>query len=108
MKQRKILVRYRESPDYRRVPATGVFGGPTPAGDLMCNFFLETRAVPEEVEIEIDAGGAAKEKQPPQEDPEVFVREIQVGILLNPNVARSIGEWLIQRSEEILNKPVLQ
>jgi hypothetical protein len=108
MKERKIIVRYREASDYRSLPATGVFGGPTPAGDLICNFFLETRAVPEEVEIEIDAAGAAKEKLAPTGGPEVFFREIQVGILLNPNVARSIGEWLIQRSQELLNKPVLQ
>jgi hypothetical protein len=108
MSQRKVLVKYKESKDYRKGAASGVFGGPTPAGGLMCNFFLETRAVPDQVEIEIDSSGAAIEKPVTEEEGEVFIREILFGVLLSPQVARSIGDWLIQRSRELMEKPILQ
>jgi hypothetical protein len=108
MSQRKILVKYKESQNYRREAVSGVFGGPTPAGGLMCNFFLETRAVPDQVEIEIDSSGAAIEKPVTEEEGEVFIREILFGVLLSPQVARSIGDWLIQRSRELMEKPILQ
>lgn len=108
MSQRKILVKYKESQDYRKVAASGVFGGPTPAGGLMCNFFLETRAVPDQVEVEIDSSGAAIEKPLTEGEGEVFIREILFGVLLSPQVARSIGDWLIQRSRELMEKPILQ
>ena len=57
--ERKIQVKYVRSPSYRMIPAGGVFGGVTPHGQLLCNFFVEYQDYPEKSEITVKADGKA-------------------------------------------------
>jgi hypothetical protein len=99
----KIKVKFKEAFGYRQVAATGVLGAPTLSGDLLCNFFLEYRALPEYINVYATESAAPVEETIfPPDGKDVFIRELQVGILLNPQVARSIGEWLMKRADEIM------
>lgn len=100
MDQKRISIQYAEAPGYRKIAATGVWGGPTPSGDLLCNFFIESGAPPKSLIIDIGSKGEPIEK-PLFEEGKIFIRELQVGILLNPGVAKAVGEWLIKRADEL-------
>ncbi len=101
MDQKKVKIKYREAPYYRRVGSTGIFGGPTPNGELLCNFFIESRVYPDEVEIQINDNGSTVENASYREK-DLFYRELQFGVLLPPHTAKVIGEWLIRRADEMM------
>ena len=53
--------------------------------------------VPESVQIKVEPG------RPPVEiarEGQIHVRESQIGVVVRPDIARSIGEWLIQKANE--------
>ena len=102
--ERKVRVKFSHSRDYRQVPATGVYGGPNASGQLVCNFFIENREIPEKIDITIKSTGQVEEV-PAFTEPSLFIRELQVGIVLAPHAAKSIGEWMIQKANELLQPP---
>lgn len=96
----KLNIAFKKGPEYKIFPATGAYGGPTPQGEILCNFYVEYRESPESITLEIDARGKTQEVER-KHAPQNFVRELQVGILLRPDIARSIGNWLIQNSDKL-------
>jgi hypothetical protein len=99
----KIRFKFKESAEYRHVTATGVFGGPISTGDLLCNFYLEYRILPEGVDISIDYPNQQRsEELIYPEGKDIIIREFQVGVIMNPRIAKSVGEWLIRRAEEMM------
>ncbi|MCK9375697.1 MAG: hypothetical protein M0P73_06060 [Syntrophobacterales bacterium] len=94
---RQITVFYEQNVDYKLIAATGVHGGPIPAGDILVEFFVERRTAPDNITLEI---GENKPKEISRKGGK-FVREIQVGILLRADVAYSIGKWLIDKAAEV-------
>jgi hypothetical protein len=107
LEENKIKVLFSQSRDYRKISATGVWGGPTPSGEILCNFFIESLGYPDELEITISSLGKKELERPIFKDDKegrTFVREMQIGILLNPLVAKSIGEWLSKKAEEMIQK----
>ena len=97
--ERKIHVRYTPSPGCKIVPAGGVFGGLTPHGQLLCNFFVEYQDYPDKSEITVRADGKTDVKSIYSKG-NVYVREVQVGVVLSRDVARSVGEWLIHHTSD--------
>lgn len=81
--------------DYKIIPVSGVWGGLTPHGLVTCELFMEKLALPERVVV--DETGKELSRHP---DKQYVTREIMVGLVMRPEIARSIGEWLIQRAEE--------
>ncbi len=43
----KIKYTYKQSDDYKQYFVNGVYGGPTPHGELLCTFFFEHSTLPE-------------------------------------------------------------
>ena len=95
----KIVFKFEKAPDYRDISVNGVWGGLTARGDVHMQLFTEYSATPVSVTHEIsgdtlgpetrrDTGGAA------------FTRHLQVGVLMNPQNARSIAQWLLGKAEE--------
>lgn len=96
----EVKVFFRKNEDYRIVPVSGVWGGVTPQGMVHCDFFIERAETPESVNIRIDEStGASQESRRQPAEPYV-VRELLVGMMLPPHVARSIGQWLVERADE--------
>ncbi|MCH8844473.1 MAG: hypothetical protein IID61_16055 [SAR324 cluster bacterium] len=97
-----IRIRYVKDDGYRLIPANGAFGGPTPKGDVIIHFFVDHSEMPDVTEL------AQQEDQPPGTLQEIqpqnlgVRRAMQMGVVLNAQVARSIGHWLLAKSETIL------
>ncbi|MEW6116314.1 MAG: hypothetical protein AB1553_05375 [Nitrospirota bacterium] len=85
----------RKDKDYKIIPVSGVWGGLTPHGLVNCEFFIERLELPER--IVVDEAGKEISQHPNRQ---YITREIMIGLMMRPEVARSVGEWLIQRAEE--------
>ncbi|MGA9756110.1 MAG: hypothetical protein WBV23_13315 [Desulfobaccales bacterium] len=95
-KPRQLAIFYKKNEYYRLLPATGAFGGPSPTGDIIVDFFVERQTHPEKIILELDPSGPKEIKR----EGERIVREIQVGILLRPDRAHAIGKWLIEKASQ--------
>ena len=98
--KKTMNVKFSKSPEYKIVGATGAYGGPTPQGEILCHLFIEYPLPPERVEIEVNPDGSFQERV--QEPKDVIVRELQVGLLLRPDIARIIGKWLVDHAEKVM------
>jgi hypothetical protein len=93
----EIKIAFRKAPDYRMIPVTGAWGGVNPQGEIVFDLFVEKLEVPDSVQIKIEPG------HPPMEisrQGQIHVRESQIGVVVRPDIARSLGEWLIQKANE--------
>jgi hypothetical protein len=95
-KPQQVTLFYEKNEYYRLLPATGAFGGPTPNGDVIIEFFVERPTAPEKVILQLDPSGPKELKG----ETGKIVREIQVGILLRPDRAYSIGKWLMEKANQ--------
>ena len=84
---------YIKTNDFRSVFVTGAIGGPTVLGLLDMNVFIDRPAIPTSTKH------AITEKQTIGEEVskvvrEGSIREVQIGLLMDINVARAIKGWL--------------
>jgi hypothetical protein len=92
-----IRITFRKAPGYRIIPITGAWGGVNPEGEIVFDLFVEKLEVPESIQIKVEPG------RPPVEisrEGQIHVRESQIGVVVRPDIARSLGEWLIQKANE--------
>jgi hypothetical protein len=101
-KTQKIVIDYKESPDYRVVAANGAWGGLTPKGDIMMSLYIEHAKTPLTVTHSVDAG-----KLGPEIDRDTagtaITRHLQVGVMMSPQTAETVANWLLGKVED-LNK----
>lgn len=93
----EIKITFKKAADYRIIPVTGAWGGVSPQGEIIFDLFVEKLEVPESVKIKVEPG------RPPVEmarEGQVHIRESQIGVVVRPDIARSLGEWLIQKANE--------
>lgn len=76
----------------------GVYGGLTPRGEIICNFFFEYKEVPDSEEY-IVKNNQLEPVKPTVQEPE-FIREIKSVLILNSVQAREIAEWLNGKADE--------
>lgn len=93
----KIKIEFRKASDYRVIPATGVWGGRSPQGEIFFDITVEKKDTPTSITLEIEKGKPPKEIQ---REGEVIIRESQIGIIVRPDIALSIGKWLIEKAKE--------
>lgn len=78
----------------------GFGGGITPQGYISCDFFFERNSTPDSIEVELDESmNKVNEKRRNPAD-NYIVREIESGIVMTPEVAKAVGEWLINKVSE--------
>jgi len=92
-----IKIQFKKAADYRIIPVTGAWGGVNPQGEIVFDLFVEKMEIPESVHMRIEPGHPPVEME---REGQVHVRECQIGIVIRPDIARSIGEWLIQKATE--------
>ena len=96
-------IHYDEHPDKRVLAVGGVYGGPNPEGTaVVAHVFSEWGMVPSIVEVPIDEhgrGDLSKEQAIKRGD---INREIQATLVMPPEVAVSIGGWLIVHGKAAL------
>lgn len=97
-KMTKLKIKYAYSKDYKTVPVSGAIATITPQGLIQCEIFTEKPDILNDFTLEVDESGKANEK--PQEV-RTIVRELHVSMIITPNIARSIGELLINKIDEL-------
>ena len=93
----KITFGFKKDDDYRLIPVNGVWGGMTPRGDIMVDFFHESQSLPEAVTQAVTPDGNLGEEL--QRAPASHVqRTVLVGMVLTAEQAESIGRWLQEKA----------
>jgi len=98
--KKKLTVKYKKIAQYRNYHVDGIYGGLTPKGLLLMEFFVEKNAMPEEFTHLLDIKGqvipGAKHK------PEI-VREIEGGLIMDYAMMKSVKTWLQSKITEYEN-----
>lgn len=97
----EVSFEYVKATDYRVHPVSGVLGGPTAQGDLVVNLFFERSPIPKKVTHDIDNMGNLIESNPKIEIKDSIIRDVICGLALKPEVARGIGNWLIEQVDRL-------
>lgn len=84
---------------YRNIYVTGAFGGITPQGVIHMDLFSEYSKPPETMSFNVTPDGKFKEAG--RTGKQNIVRELEVGIILSVDTARSIAKWLEEKAKEI-------
>jgi len=95
-----VRVFFKKSAEYRTIPVTGVWGGITPQGLVCCDLVVERAETPESVTIEVDEQSATAREVDRHPKQGMVVRESMVGLVMQPEVARTVGAWLTKTADE--------
>jgi hypothetical protein len=90
---------FNKSSLHRVIKVDGVWGGMTPKSDIQMAIYSERLPIPDTQVIEIDEAGQAKTIRQTGTT-KGLIREVEATLTMPPQVARAIGEWLIERSNE--------
>jgi hypothetical protein len=96
---RRIEARYVKSSTYRVVHADGVWGGPTPQGNIFMAPYAEHWTNPDSLVYEVAPGGRLTPER--REVEQGITRELEVGIVMSLRTAKSLLEWLRGRIEQM-------
>jgi hypothetical protein len=106
----KVKFKFNKPPDYKIFFANGAYGGMTPRGDFLIHFFHEYSPTPSAEVIVVDEKGQIKETQPIRDQAEVeygkpvYIRDLVVGISLQPEQAVSIANFMLERVKMVQNR----
>ena len=101
MEEEKVPIKFTKSNEHKTYPATGAFGGTNPKGEIICHFHIDKNKFPESLHYIADSDKPLTEKSIGDEEKEI-IREIQSTIVMRPDVALSIGKWLINKAETVM------
>jgi hypothetical protein len=99
MANKTFRIKYSKASDFKTTLATGVFGGLSNNGLLNANFFTDRAILPKYQNIEIDDEGNQIGKPVDEKDGDML-REVQVGVVMDINTAKSIVAWMNSKIEE--------
>lgn len=102
-----VRFQYPVGRDYRRIPVTGVIGGPTPNGLVVAHLFVETHRLPAEQTGVILPDGQLQMPQASPPEP-VIDRELMVGLMMTPEATLSIGQWLVNTANAAITARATQ
>jgi hypothetical protein len=98
-KPETITFEYKISPNFAVYAVCGAFGGLNSHGEIIMTLYNERAAIPERQTYNIEDDGSI-DKQPIKVDKnEAIIRHVMFGISMNPSVARSVGNWLIEKAD---------
>ena len=104
----RVKVHFIKDSSYRAYYADGVWGGPTPKGMVSMSIYSERMPIPKKIlyrfvdseehgtKIGVQLGKAEEIKS--KED---IIRQVHCELIMNPEVAESIGNWLKKIAKEI-------
>jgi hypothetical protein len=83
---------------FRVIHVDGAVGGITPSREIFLSLYNERAAIPQLVEQAISADGSLGQEIS-RDGKDGIVREIEVGVMLNAQVAQGIAEWLLKQAQ---------
>lgn len=93
----KLKIKYIFSDDYNPVYVNGAYGGLSPRGDIVINFYFERQALPNIQTYEMHEGIIGPEiieERDPADHLGSMVRYVSNGIILDYQNAKEIHRWL--------------
>ena len=96
-----IRIVYRTANDYRSLPVSGVYGGINPQGMVHADLFIEKTDMPESTTIRVEEGTGESYDLSRRPEQQSVVRELLVGLVMRPEVAKAVGHWLIHQGEQM-------
>ena len=96
MNNKSIKYIYKFAENYNPIYSNGAYGGGTPNGEIIINFYLERQPIPYSEIRQIDETGQLSDEvilEPAGHDINV-VRYVSTGVVLSLEKAKSIHEWL--------------
>lgn len=93
-----LKFKYKFSEEYNPVYANGAFGGVTPNGELVVNFYLERHAIPKSQTMALAPDGKLGEEieREPDDHKSSMVRYVGPGVVLSPLAAAQIYSFIGQ------------
>lgn len=93
-------IKYIFQDDYNPIYINGAYGGVTPSGEIVANFYFERHPLPNSETWTQD-----KQDLEPKDLANSAVRVVETGIIISPKTARNIAEWLLEkiRLAEVIN-----
>lgn len=92
-----VTLHYIKSNYFRTIHADGAIGGLTPRGELFLSLYSERPPLPDVVVQAIENGQLGKEIIEQRKGIEGILREIEVGVVMDLNVAKAVVTWLQER-----------
>jgi len=101
-KSARIGFRYYKSNNFRVIHADGIFGGLTPRLSIFLSFYSERFPIPEVTVHTVGPDGKLAEEllSERQTKPEI-IREVEAGVVMDLEVARSLIGWLTEKVGEV-------
>lgn len=90
---------YLKTNSYRTYHADGIFGGFTPRGFLYIETFLERSPTPTMTKYKMSDSGEVGDEIL-REGKSGVIREIECGLIMDINAAKSFHKWLDERIKE--------
>jgi len=97
----KVRFEYPVNKDYRRLPITGVIGSVTPSGLVMANLFAENHRMPASQTATVQPDGQVQVDPDPATEA-VLERELLMGLMMTPETALSVAQWLTNTANAAL------
>lgn len=107
--QTKVFFKYEQGAGYRIVHATGARGAITPSGGILFELFTEFAVPPSEEIHRLNPNGTlgGLEFAHPKKETVEISRQLQVGVVVSPDDAESIGKWLLKKVEEAKSRQAI-
>lgn len=93
---KKVTIQYEKDKDYRTLPCQGAWFGVAPNGDIVADLYVERPTPPTEVTIEVEPPNMVRELERVGEK---NVRILMAGLVMRPDVAYMMGEWLQNKAK---------
>ena len=98
----KLKFDYIKSNVFRVIHADGVIGGPTPRLSIHMDFWSERFPIPQQTVHEVNPdGGLGEELKEERQSRKAIVREVEIGVVMDLDTAKSFREWLNDKITEI-------
>lgn len=99
MEENRVKFRYIFDDRYNPQYANGAFGGITPHGEVVLNFYFERMNIPYEQEFSLQPDGTVGALQKNEPDSK-YIRYVQNGVILSQQDARAFAQWLLKLLDE--------
>lgn len=91
MEKEKFTIKYKFSDDYNPIYVNGMYGGFSPQGEMVINFYHERWPVPNS--LIVDEKGN-EEKIDPSDISNTLIRMVKTGVVMRKETAISFRDWL--------------
>ena len=102
----EITFVYEDADEVPTLATTGAQGGPTPDGaSVVANLYVERASIPHHVSHQIDERGEVDLSETSQQVSRGEVtREMQASLILTPEHAMQLGQWLQDRARQAIQR----